>query len=288
MASSSHVPSIEVDNAFRSISTAHRPASGALHRQAARPARVASAPPPRARTARPRRSRPARRRRPHGGDRDRDARRAWAPRSARSLPDDDDVKLGALVFDATGIEDSAGLRALYEFFHASIRSLGPSGRLVVLGTPPELPQSRPQAVAQRALEGFVRSAAKELRQGATGQLVYVAPGRRGQRRVHAALPAVRPLGLRLRPGDPDRRRRDDRPAGLGAAAGRPRRGRHRRLARHRRRDRPHAGARRRDDRRRRRPRPGRGRSPRSPTRSAAPRCCSTSPTRTRPRGSPST
>ena len=92
-------------------------------------------------------------------------------------PDDDDgVKLGALVFDATGIEDSAGLRALYEFFHASIRSLGPSGRLVVLGTPPELAQSRAQAVAQRALEGFVRSAAKELRQGATGQLVYVAPG----------------------------------------------------------------------------------------------------------------
>src|SRR5215208_6092254 len=92
------------------------------------------------------------------------------------LPDDDGVKLGALVFDATGIEDSAGLRALYEFFHASIRSIGPSGRLVVLGTPPELSASRPQAVAQRALEGFVRSAAKELRQGATGQLVYVAPG----------------------------------------------------------------------------------------------------------------
>ena len=92
-------------------------------------------------------------------------------------PDDEDpVKLGALVFDATGIEDSAGLRSLYEFFHASIRSLGPSGRFVVLGTPPELAAGRPQAVAQRALEGFVRSAAKELRQGATGQLVYVAPG----------------------------------------------------------------------------------------------------------------
>src|SRR5215210_7288641 len=92
------------------------------------------------------------------------------------LPDDEGVKLGGIVFDATGIPDSSGLRALYEFLHASIRSLGPSGRVVVLGTPPELSQSRPQAVAQRALEGFVRSAAKELRQGATGQLVYVAPG----------------------------------------------------------------------------------------------------------------
>ncbi len=46
----------------------------------------------------------------------------------------------------------------------------------MLGTPPELSAGRRQAVAQRALEGFVRSAAKELRQGATGQLVYVAPG----------------------------------------------------------------------------------------------------------------
>jgi 3-oxoacyl-[acyl-carrier protein] reductase len=92
------------------------------------------------------------------------------------LPDDDGVKLGALVFDATGIEESTGLKALYEFCHGAIRSLGPSGRLVVLGTPPELAASRPQAVAQRALDGFLRSAAKELRQGATGQLVLVAPG----------------------------------------------------------------------------------------------------------------
>ena len=92
------------------------------------------------------------------------------------LPEDEGVKLGALVFDATGIEDSTGLKAVYEFFHDSIRALGPSGRLVVLGTPPELSAGRRQAVAQRALEGFVRSAAKELRQGATGQLVYVAPG----------------------------------------------------------------------------------------------------------------
>src|SRR4051794_5474611 len=96
----------------------------------------------------------------------------------RTPPDEDDpVRLGALVFDATGIPDSEGLRALYEFVRGdAIRSLGPSGRLVVLGTPPEQAADRRQAVPQRALEGFVRSAAKELRGGATGQLVYVAPG----------------------------------------------------------------------------------------------------------------
>src|SRR4051794_35237641 len=40
-------------------------------------------------------------------------------------PEDDAVKLGALVFDATEVPDSQGLRALYEFFHPAIRSLGP-------------------------------------------------------------------------------------------------------------------------------------------------------------------
>jgi 3-oxoacyl-[acyl-carrier protein] reductase len=94
----------------------------------------------------------------------------------RQVEPDEGVKLGALVYDATGIASAEDLRGLYEFFHEHIRSIGPSGRIVVLGTPPELAPDRRAAVAARALEGFVRSAAKELRQGATGQLVYVAPG----------------------------------------------------------------------------------------------------------------
>jgi 3-oxoacyl-[acyl-carrier protein] reductase len=74
---------------------------------------------------------------------------------------------GALVFDASGIERSADLRAAYDFFHPVIRSLAPSGRLIVLGNG--------EGVAQRALEGFVRSAAKEVHHGATAQLVHAAP-----------------------------------------------------------------------------------------------------------------
>ncbi|MGD9482587.1 3-oxoacyl-ACP reductase [Streptomyces sp. TRM70308] len=85
----------------------------------------------------------------------------------------------ALVFDATGVTDSAGLRALHAFFQPRVRSLAPCGRLVVLGTPPERAQSTAAAVAQRALEGFVRSAGKELRRGATAHLLLVAPGAEG-------------------------------------------------------------------------------------------------------------
>lgn len=80
-----------------------------------------------------------------------------------------------LVFDATGITESARLRELWEFFHPVIRRIAPSGRVVVLGTPPEDCRKPREATAQRALEGFVRSVGKELRYGATAQLLYVAP-----------------------------------------------------------------------------------------------------------------
>ncbi|RJQ84324.1 3-oxoacyl-ACP reductase [Amycolatopsis panacis] len=81
----------------------------------------------------------------------------------------------ALVFDATGVRDPGGLREVYRFFHPVIRKVGSSGRVVVLGTPPESVEGR-ERIAQRALEGFVRSVGKELKRGATAQLVYVAEG----------------------------------------------------------------------------------------------------------------
>jgi 3-oxoacyl-[acyl-carrier protein] reductase len=92
---------------------------------------------------------------------------------------DEAERLGALVFDASGITSSEDLGALHDFFSPAIRRVGRSGRLVVLGVPPEDAADRRHAVAQRALEGFVRSAAKELRHGATGNLMYVSAGAEG-------------------------------------------------------------------------------------------------------------
>jgi 3-oxoacyl-[acyl-carrier protein] reductase len=88
-------------------------------------------------------------------------------------------KAKALVFDATGIASSGELESLYRFVHQSIRSIAPSGRLLVLGAPIESAERPAEAIAQRALEGFVRSAAKELKAGATANLVLVAPGAEG-------------------------------------------------------------------------------------------------------------
>ena len=74
---------------------------------------------------------------------------------------------GGLVFDATGITEPAGLKGLHEFFTPLLRNLGPSGRVVVVGTTPEEAGSADEQIAQRALEGFTRSLGKELRRGAT-------------------------------------------------------------------------------------------------------------------------
>src|SRR4051794_15863433 len=73
---------------------------------------------------------------------------------------DGDTGYGALIFDATGITGSAGLRALYDFFHPAARSLRPAGRVIVLGTPPGSAGTPRAATAQRALEGLTRSIGK--------------------------------------------------------------------------------------------------------------------------------
>ncbi|MEE2732482.1 MAG: 3-oxoacyl-ACP reductase [Pseudomonadota bacterium] len=86
------------------------------------------------------------------------------------------AKFKALVFDATGIESSEQTRELYNFFHPVIRKLNDCARVVVIGLPPESCKANPrQQIAQRALEGFVRSVGKEIgKKGATCNLVYVA------------------------------------------------------------------------------------------------------------------
>ncbi|AHC36279.1 MULTISPECIES: 3-oxoacyl-ACP reductase [unclassified Pseudomonas] len=86
------------------------------------------------------------------------------------------VKVQGAVFDASAVVDLKQLDELYEFFHANAKRLGQHGRVVVLGTAPEHCANLPQAIAQRALEGLVRSLAKELRRAITVQLLYVAPG----------------------------------------------------------------------------------------------------------------
>ncbi len=113
-------------------------------------------------------------------------RTAHAPLADATAPvfDPEDAppaqRFKALVLDASGLRSAEQLHAAYAFLHATARRVSPSGRIIVLGTPPEAAESPDATVAQRALEGLVRSLGKEARRGATAQLVYVAPGAEDQ------------------------------------------------------------------------------------------------------------
>lgn len=96
--------------------------------------------------------------------------------TAATLKAPSTVKVQGAVFDASGVGNLEQLDELYAFFHCNAKRLGQHARVVVLGTAPEHCADLPQAVAQRALEGLVRSLAKELRRAITVQLLYVAPG----------------------------------------------------------------------------------------------------------------
>lgn len=85
------------------------------------------------------------------------------------------AKYKGLVFDATGIESSADLVQLQEFFTPVLRSLENCARVVVIGINPADTKNGTR-VAQRALEGFTRSLGKEIGKGGAVQLVYVVPG----------------------------------------------------------------------------------------------------------------
>ncbi|HEY5925195.1 MAG TPA: 3-oxoacyl-ACP reductase [Kofleriaceae bacterium] len=81
-----------------------------------------------------------------------------------------------LVVDATAKATLADLRGLHEELHLLVPAIAASGRLVVLA--PAGPHDDPVAAAvAAALEGFVRSAAKELgRRGTTAVLIAIEPG----------------------------------------------------------------------------------------------------------------
>jgi 3-oxoacyl-[acyl-carrier protein] reductase len=98
----------------------------------------------------------------------------------------------ALIFDASGIADSSQLVELQRFFHPNVKRVQASGRVLVLGSPPQR-VSRPPAraaaeraasvrfsTAQRALEGFTRSLGKEVGRGIAVQLVRIEQGAEDQ------------------------------------------------------------------------------------------------------------
>ena len=93
--------------------------------------------------------------------------------------DDGTRRLAAIVADATGVETVADLAELHASLAPALKRLDPSGRLLLLGRPPAAAKNPEQAAVRQALDGIVRSAAKEVRAGATANLVLVDDGAEG-------------------------------------------------------------------------------------------------------------
>lgn len=85
-------------------------------------------------------------------------------------------RIDVALFDATGCVEIASLGRLRAFFGPVLRQIAPCARLLVLAPDPERAADAVAAAAARAIEGFVRSLAKEVgRQGATANLLRVPP-----------------------------------------------------------------------------------------------------------------
>jgi len=85
-------------------------------------------------------------------------------------------RLGGVLVDLSAAEGPADLEALRATLGPALKRLGRCARVVVIGRDPALAGSPAQRAARRALEGITRSVAKELRAGATANLVLVADG----------------------------------------------------------------------------------------------------------------
>jgi 3-oxoacyl-[acyl-carrier protein] reductase len=84
------------------------------------------------------------------------------------------TRMAAVVVDATAARQITDLEDLRAVLQPVLRRLAPCARVLVVGADPDQ-QTDPEAAAtQRALEGIVRSLGKELRAGATANLLLVA------------------------------------------------------------------------------------------------------------------
>lgn len=85
--------------------------------------------------------------------------------------------LHAYVFDASGIEGTAGLRQLYDFLQPRVARLAAHGRIVIVSRAAPATDSIGAYTASMALRGFIKSLGKEIgKKGATVNLLEVGRG----------------------------------------------------------------------------------------------------------------
>ena len=109
-----------------------------------------------------------------GGGEFADGIRAWLRTlgiATQERMDAAEGRLGAVVLDLSAATDPADLDQLRVLGAPAVKALAPNGRVVVIGRDPATLTDVTHVTTQRALEGLVRSLGKELRAGATANLV---------------------------------------------------------------------------------------------------------------------
>ena len=85
-------------------------------------------------------------------------------------------RVGAVVLDLSEAKDLTDLDAFRTVLAPALKQLRPSGRVIVLGRAHGLSDGPLPSAIRQSLEGVTRSIGKELRAGATANLIQVAPG----------------------------------------------------------------------------------------------------------------
>lgn len=85
-------------------------------------------------------------------------------------------RVAAVVADLTEAREPADLEVLRALVGPALKGVQPSGRVIVVGRDPHGASTFAEAATRRALEGITRSIGKELRAGATANLVLVDEG----------------------------------------------------------------------------------------------------------------
>lgn len=84
-------------------------------------------------------------------------------------------KIGALVLDVTGVTRTDELEQVRRVLRPAVKALGPSGRVVFLARLESTLDDLEALSVQHGFDGLMRTVGKELRAGATANLIWVRP-----------------------------------------------------------------------------------------------------------------
>lgn len=102
--------------------------------------------------------------------------RGWLADAHVAVASVPSTSVAGVVLDLSEVERPEDLEILRATLAPALKTLQPTGRIIVIGRVPETASTVAQAAARRAVEGIVRSIGKEMRAGGTANTVLLEEG----------------------------------------------------------------------------------------------------------------